>query len=271
MDSTLTLHNGVQIPRVGLGVYQAPRGGGTWQAVWDAIDVGYRHIDTARIYGNEADVGRAIAESVVPREAIFVTTKLWNDDQGYEQALRAFEASRKRLGLEQIDLYLIHWPVPEARRESWRALETLLADGRVRAIGVSNYMTNHLDQLLGEAKVAPMVNQIEVTPFLQQREVRAMCARHHIAVEAYSPLTRGERIRDPRLVEVATRLKKTPAQVLLRWGLEHGLIVLPKSVRRARIEENYAVFDFTLDDAARKALDALEDGRVHNWDPRGKP
>ncbi|HZN92999.1 MAG TPA: aldo/keto reductase, partial [Myxococcales bacterium] len=241
LSSTVRLSGGVEIPRVGLGVFQSARGEETRRAVSEALRLGYRHIDTARIYGNEGDVGAAVRESGVPRGEVFITTKLWNDDQGYDTALRAFDASLKRLALDHVDLYLLHWPVPGKRLESWRALERLLADGRVRAIGVSNFMAHHLDELLGHAKVPPAVNQIELSPFLQQREVREACERHGIAVEAYSPLTKGLRLGHPVVVSVAGRVQRSPAQVLLRWGLQHGLIVLPKSTRAERIRENAAL------------------------------
>jgi diketogulonate reductase-like aldo/keto reductase len=200
-----------------------------------------------------------------------VTTKLWNDDQGYDSALRAFDASLERLGLEYLDLYLLHWPVPSKRLESWRALERLHGEGRVRAIGVSNFMVRHLDELLAQAKVVPAVNQIEVSPFLQQREVRALCQEHGIVVEAYSPLTKGRRLRHPVVAEVADRIKMSSAQVLLRWGLQHGVIVLPKSTHVERIRANVALFDFELSADDMSRLDALEEGLVTGWDPRSAP
>nr|HEX4313167.1 aldo/keto reductase [Kofleriaceae bacterium] len=271
MHPTLALATGQTIPQVGLGVWQSPRGEPTQGAVRAALELGYRHVDTARIYRNEADVGAAIAASGVPRGEVFVTTKLWNDDQGYDSALRALDESLKRLGLDYVDLYLIHWPVPTARRESWRALERAFADGKARAIGVSNYMAAHLNELLGECKIVPHVDQIELTPFLQRRDTRALCNQHHIVVEAYSPLTRGKRLDHAELVAVAKQVGKTPAQVLLRWGVQHGAVVLPKSVRRERIAENAALFDFALDAAQMARLDALEEGLSTGWDPQGAP
>jgi diketogulonate reductase-like aldo/keto reductase len=248
------LNTGARIPQVGLGVWQAPRGESTQGAVTAALEGGYRHVDTAAIYGNEADVGRAVRESTVPRAEVFVTTKLWNADQGYDSALRAFDASLQRLGLEYVDLYLIHWPVPRKRLDSWRALERLHEEKRARAIGVSNFMKGHLEELLAHAHVAPAANQIELTPFLQRRETVSFCREKGIVVEAYSPLTRGLRLGHPVLVEVAKRAKRTPAQVLLRWGVQHGFVVLPKSVTPARIAENAALFDFELDAAAMARL-----------------
>jgi diketogulonate reductase-like aldo/keto reductase len=256
---------------VGLGVWQTPSGATTRQAVAAALNAGYRHVDTARIYGNESDVGAALRDSGVARAEVFVTTKLWNADQGYDRAMHAFDGSLKRLGVDYVDLYLIHWPVPGRRLESWRALERLHADGRARAIGVSNFLESHLQELLDAAKQVPAVNQIEVSPFLQRREIRALCARHRIVVEAYSPLTHGRRLDHPVLKDIAGRVGRSVAQVLLRWGLQQGLVVLPKSTKPARIAENGALFDFTLDDGAMKALDALEEGLVTGWDPAEQP
>ncbi|MFH1808145.1 MAG: aldo/keto reductase [Pseudomonadota bacterium] len=267
----VTLNNGVRMPRLGLGVFRAARGGEAQRAVAEALRQGYRHIDTARIYHNEADVGQAIREVGLPRDQIFVTTKLWNDNQGYDQALEAFDQSLQRLGLDSVDLYLLHWPVPGKRLDSWRALERILSEGRARAIGVSNFMTHHLDELLAKAQVPPAVNQIEVSPFLQQREVRAKCATLGIVVEAYSSLTKGRRLAHPGVVEVARRCGRTPAQVLLRWALQHDLVVLPKSTRPERIAENADLFSWTLDADAMTELDGLEEGLVTGWDPRTAP
>lgn len=269
--ATLRLNTGAEIPQVGLGVWQAPRGAGTRDAVLAALRFGYRHIDTARIYGNEADVGAAVRDSDIPRGEIFVTTKLWNDDQGYDSALRAFDASLTRLGLDYVDLYLIHWPVAGKRRDSWRALERLFQDKRARAIGVSNFLEPHLNELLGDAKHVPAVNQIELTPFLQRRGTRALCQQHGIVVEAYSPLTRGRRLDEPALVAVARRVGRTPAQVLLRWGVQHGHVILPKSTRPARIAENGTLFDFALDTPSMAELDALEEGLTTGWNPGDQP
>jgi diketogulonate reductase-like aldo/keto reductase len=207
----------------------------------------------------------------VPRDQVFVTTKLWNDDQGYDSALRAFDESLARLGLDYVDLYLLHWPVPGKRLDSWRALEKLHADGRARAIGVSNFLRPHLEELLGKARVVPAVNQIELSPFLQRRETVAFCHEKGIVVEAYSPLTHGRRLDDPVVADVARRVKRTPAQVLLRWGIQHGFVELPKSTREARIAENAAIFDFELDAAAMQKLDGLEAGLTTGWDPAGQP
>jgi diketogulonate reductase-like aldo/keto reductase len=263
----LVLNTGARIPQVGLGVFQAPPGNKTHDAVLTALRAGYRHIDTARIYGNEADVGSAVRDSEIPRDQIFVTTKLWNDDQGYDSALRAFDTSLERLGFAYVDLYLIHWPLPGKRRESWTALEALFADKRARAIGVSNYLVNHLEELLATAKVVPAANQIELSPFLQRRETTALCKQHGIVVEAYSPLTRGERLDHPVVREIATETGRSSAQVLVRWGLQHGFVVLPKSVRQERIVENKSVFDFALEPGQMERLDGLEENLATGWDP----
>lgn len=271
LASTVLLNNGVPMPVLGLGVYQTPPGRATRDAVLAAFDAGYRLVDTARIYGNEADVGEAISASDLPRDGIFVTTKLWNADHGYDEALRAFEASRRRLGLAYVDLYLIHWPVHEARLESWRALNRLLKDGRCRAIGVSNYMVRHLDELVGAEDVVPAVNQIEVSPFLQPRAAIARSKGLGIQVEAYSPLTKARRLRDATLREVSDRVGRTPAQVLLRWSLQKGFVVIPKSARPERIRENAAVFDFELGSADMDLLDGLDEGLHTGWNPEAAP
>jgi diketogulonate reductase-like aldo/keto reductase len=271
MTDHLQLRTGAPIPRLGLGVFRAPSGQVTRAAVTSALEAGYRHVDTASVYGNEADVGEAIRRSTVPRPEVFVTTKLWNRDQGFDRALRAFDGSLSRLGLDYVDLYLVHWPVPGLRLESWRALERLHAEGRARAIGVSNFMVPHLEEIAAGAAVAPMVNQIEVHPFLQQREVRAWCATRGVVVEAYSPLTKGTRLGHPVVAEMARRAGRTSAQVLLRWGLQHGLVVLPKSTTPGRILENAALFDFELDAGSMNRLDALEEGLATGWDPRQQP
>ncbi|WP_394825423.1 aldo/keto reductase [Pendulispora albinea] len=268
--ATLNLRSGGAIPQIGLGVWQmSPHV--TRGAVLNALHAGYRHIDTARIYGNEAEVGAAVRESGIPREEIFVTTKLWNEDQGYESARRAFDTSLRKLGLDYVDLYLIHWPVKEKRRESWRALEKIHADGLARSIGVSNFLVNHLEELLGDAKERPEVNQIEIHPFLQQRDTRALCAKYGIVVEAYSPLVRGKRHDNPVLRRAAKRVGKTPAQVLLRWGIQHGLVIIPKSADPGRQKQNAELFDFSLDAEAMSAIDALEQGQATGWDPRDQP
>jgi diketogulonate reductase-like aldo/keto reductase len=268
---SLPLSGGIRIPVVGLGVFRTPTGEETRRVVREALAYGYRHVDTARVYGNEADVAEAIRESGLRRDDVFVTTKVWNDDQGYERTLRACEDSLARMRFEQVDLLLLHWPVPGRRLESWRALERLRAEGRARAIGVSNFMPHHLREVLANCVEPPSVNQVELSPFLQQRELRALCAANGVAVEAYSPLTKGTRLAHPVVVRAAGEVGRTPAQVLLRWGLQKGLVVLPKSTRVARLAENLAALDFTLPDDAMISLDALDAGLVTGWDPGSVP
>lgn len=266
IDSTATLAGGVQMPVLGLGVWQTPAGTQARTAVRTALEAGIRLVDTARIYQNEADVGAAIRESDIPRERIFVTTKVWNSDQGYDRTLRACDQSLARLGLEQLDLYLVHWPAP-GRAETWRAMERLLADGKARAIGVSNYTIRHLEELLGRCQIAPAVNQVELNPFLYQRELLDYCRDHRIQVEAYGPLVRGHRMDHPVLVRTARKHGRTPAQVLIRWGIQHELVTIPKSARPERIRENADVFGFALDGQDMAALDGLDEGYRTAWDP----
>jgi methylglyoxal/glyoxal reductase len=269
------LNNGVSIPRLGLGVYQSGRGRGTENAVLWALEAGYRHVDTAAMYGNETKVGsalkRAFAAGLALREEVFVTTKLWNTDHGYDEALRAFDASHRRLGLDQIDLFLLHWPVPHRRQNSWRALERVLDEGRCRAIGVSNFMVHHLEELLSHAKVPPAANQIELHPWCQQSDVVAFCKAQGIAVVAYSPLTKGVKLDDPRLSAVAREARRTPAQVLLRWSLQKGFVTIPKSAKKDRIIENAAIFDFSLTTEQMAVLDSFNEEHHVTWDPRSEP
>lgn len=267
LQSTLELNNGVEIPVLGLGVFRSPPGRKTQQAVLEALAVGYRHVDTAHIYGNERDVGEAIRCSEIPRQKVFVTSKLWNTDHGYDRTLRAFEKTLGELGFDQLDLYLVHWPVQGLRRETWRAMETLQRDGRCRAIGVSNYTVRHLTELLASCQIAPAVNQVELHPFLYQRELISFCAQNRIAVEAYSPLAKAQRMGDPTLGAIAQKHGKTPAQVMIRWALQHGLIVIPKSVRKERIRENANVFDFQLSADEMEQLDGLNEDLRTAWDP----
>jgi len=271
IESTVKLNNNVRMPILGLGVYQSPPGRVTQNAVKFALSVGYRHVDTARIYGNEADVGQAVHQSGITREALFVTTKLWNTDQGYDSTLRACEASLKRLGMDYLDLYLIHFPVPETRKESWKAMKTLLGKRNCRAIGVSNFTIPHLEDLLETHEVIPAVNQVEFHPFLYQRELLEYCQRKGIQVEAYSPLARGERFKHPRITALATKYSKTPAQLMLRWGLQHGLVVIPKSTGEERIRENTQVFDFEISAEDMRSLDSLNEDLRLNWDPTSVP
>jgi len=255
------LNNGVEIPQVGFGVFLIPETE-TKTAVASALAAGYRHIDTAKLYQNEAEVGAAIAGSGIPRDEIFVTTKVWNSEQGYDAALDSFEQSLDRLGLQVLDLLLIHWPVPHLDRyvETWHAFEKLYADGRVRAIGVSNFHIPHLQRLFDEASVVPAVNQVELHPQLPQDELREFHARHGIVTEAWSPLARGGAVlSDQTVTAIADRVGKSPAQVVLRWSLQLDNVVLPRSVTPSRLEENLELFDFSLTDEDMAALAGLAD------------
>jgi diketogulonate reductase-like aldo/keto reductase len=271
IGSTITLRGGVEIPRLGLGVYQTRAGAETRNAVECALGCGYRHIDTARIYNNESDVGAAIRASSVPRDEIFVTSKLWNSDHGRTNTLRACETSLERLGFDYLDLYLVHWPVQELRGETWEAMVELLESGKCRAIGVSNYMVHHMRELLAASAVIPAANQVECSPFLTQTDVRDLCREQGIVVQAYSPLTKGRRLQHPTLREVATRCERTPAQALIRWGLQHDLVVLPKSAKPDRIRDNADVFDFKLKAEEMSLLDALDENLHTGWDPTDAP
>jgi 2,5-diketo-D-gluconate reductase A len=265
---TVTLNNAVTIPQLGFGVYQIPP-----ESVEDAtslaLDLGYRHIDTAAAYANEAGVGRALRRSGIPREELFVTTKLRNADQGYESTLAAFESSRAELGLEVIDLYLIHWPYPRHGLyvETWNALEQLYADGRVRAIGVSNFLPTHLDDILAGGTIVPSVNQIELHPSFQQKDVSAASSRHGMVVEAYSPLGQGSDLDSDTVLGLARKYGKTPAQVVLKWHMQSGYVAIPKSVTPQRVRENIDLFDFSLDPSELTAVDALESGLRSGGDP----
>ncbi|MER7795080.1 aldo/keto reductase [Streptomyces sp. NPDC097640] len=266
--TTVTLNNGVEIPQLGFGVFQVPDAE-TAAAVTTALEAGYRSVDTAAIYGNESGVGKALAGSGIAREDLFITTKLWNADQGYDATLKAFDASLDKLGLDYVDLYLIHWPTParDLYRESWKAIEKRAADGRIRAAGVSNFQPAHLRRLLEGADLVPVVNQIELHPGLQQNELRALHAELGIATEAWSPLAQGAVLGDEPITTIAARHGKSPAQVVLRWHLQLGCIVIPKSVTPARIRENLDVFDFALSDDEMAAINALDRGLRTGPDP----
>lgn len=243
------LYNGVQMPLLGFGVWRIENGSATSQAVRWALKTGYRHIDTACIYENEESVGQAIRESGVPREELWVTTKLWNTDQGYDSALAAFERSRKLLGLEYIDLYLIHWPKKSHFAETWRALEKLYEEKKVRAIGVSNFESHHITKLFQTCKIRPMVNQVELHTQFQQRALLKFCKQHDIVVTAWSPLggwSKNNLLENPVLCEIGRKYKKSAAQVVIRWDIQSGIVVIPKSSNKNRIEENFDVWDFQL-------------------------
>ncbi|RXZ66883.1 aldo/keto reductase [Agromyces albus] len=262
----IQLNDGNSIPQLGFGVFKVDPDE-TARIVTDAFEIGYRHIDTARIYGNEEGVGKAIAESGIPREQLFITTKLWNDDQGTRSVFDAFDASLERLGLEYVDLYLIHWPTPARDRyvETWRAFEELRASGRVRSIGVSNFLVPHLERLLAETGTVPAVDQIELHPAHQQPDTVEFAEENGIAIEAWGPLGQGKYplLEHQEVTDAAAAHGRSPAQVVIRWHLQRGFIVFPKSNRRERMAENFDVFDFTLDDAEMEAITALErEGRV---------
>lgn len=260
LSSTVQLSNGVAIPWVGLGVFKSPPGKETQQAVRWALEIGYRHIDTAAFYQNEADVARGLAESGVSRERVFLTTKVWNADQGFEQTMKAFDRSRRNLGVDVVDLYLVHWPVKGKFHETWRALEKLLADGKVRAIGVSNFLVHHLEELRRSSSVLPVINQVEFHPFLVQKDLLDYDTRVGIRHEAWSPLTRGRRLDDPVVTSIARKHGKTNAQVVLRWDLQLGVVTIPKSVHKERILENSRLFDFQLDEEDMGRLTGLDAG-----------
>lgn len=257
----IRLNDGNTIPQLGLGVYKVDDDEAE-RTVAVALEAGYRHLDTAELYGNEAGVGRGLRSSGLPRDDVFVTTKVWNDQQGYESTLRAFDRSMDRLGLDVVDLYLIHWPAPrqDLYVETYRALEKIRQEGRARSIGVSNFQTHHLERLLGETDIVPVINQIEVQPWLQQRELREFGDARHIVTEAWSPLARGRILEDPVLLRLAERHGVSTAQIVIRWHLQSGLVVIPKSVTPSRIAENFDVFGFelTADDIAE--IEGLDSG-----------
>lgn len=267
IQSTTTLNNGVKMPWLGLGVYKAVEGEEVKDAVKAALRVGYRSIDTASFYKNEQGVGEGIKESGVPRDEIFVTTKVWNEEQGYQETLRAFEESRKKLDLEVIDLYLVHWPVSGKFKETWRALEELYKDGKVRAIGVSNFNIHHLETLLADATVIPAVNQVEYHPLLTQKELHNYCKEKGIQLEAWSPLMQGKKFEDPTLVELGEKYRKTPAQIILRWDLQNEVVTIPKSVTPARIQANGEIFDFELSQGDMEKLDSMNQNFRFGPDP----
>lgn len=271
LQDTVTLHNGIEMPGFGLGVFKVEEGDTAVQAVKDAIKNGYRSIDTAAVYQNERGVGQGIKEALaeygLKREELFVTSKVWNADLGYESAIAAYEASLERLGLEYLDLYLIHWPVKGKYKDAWKALETLYEQGRVKAIGVSNFQIHHLEDVLADARVKPMVNQVELHPRLTQVELRAFCEKHGIRIEAWSPLMQGELLNDETLREIAAQTGKSVAQVILRWDVQHGIVTIPKSIKEARIIENASIFDFSLTDAQMASIDGLNENRRIGPDP----
>jgi methylglyoxal/glyoxal reductase len=260
-----TLHNGLKMPLLGLGVYDMYNQEAEQAVSW-ALELGYRLIDTASMYQNEVEIGNAVRHSAVPRSEIFVTTKVNNADHGYDQTLRAFDESLRKLHCDYIDLYLVHWPLRPTRKDTWLALETLYREGRVRAIGVANYLVPFLDELQGYAQEIPMVNQVEFSPYLYLTDLLSYCQGRRIQLQAYTPLVRGQRFGDPRLVALAERYAKSPSQLILRWALQHGVSTIPKSANYQRLKENFEVFDFeirpgdmTLMDGFNENLRVVED------------
>lgn len=267
LDGIVRLNNGVAMPYLGLGVWQSKNGEEVINAVKWALEAGYRHIDTASIYKNERGVGEAIQQSDIPRKHIFVTSKVWNADQGYENTLKAFDATLERLGVDYLDLYLIHWPVKGKYKETWRALEHLYREERVKAIGVSNFLQHHLEDLLPETNITPMVNQMEFHPHLVQQDLINFCHSHEIQYEAWSPLMQGQIFDLQVFKDLAEKYGKTIAQIVLRWDLQKGVITIPKSINQNRIIENSQLFDFELSTADMEKIDQLDKAKRVGPDP----
>lgn len=271
LHHTTKLHNGTLMPWLGIGVFKVEEGAGLVEALKTAVKHGYRSIDTAAVYQNEQSVGagirEALAETGLKREDLFVTSKVWNADLGYESTLAAYEASLERLGLDYLDLYLIHWPVAGKYKEAWRALEKLYKDGRVKAIGVSNFQVHHLEDLMKDAEIKPMVNQVEFHPRLTQQELRSFCGQLGIQLEAWSPLMQGQLLDDPVLRAIADNHGKSVAQVIIRWDLQHGVVTIPKSITPHRIAENASVFDFELSADEMSRIDGLNRNERVGPDP----
>jgi methylglyoxal/glyoxal reductase len=271
LQDTTTLHNGVKMPWFGLGVFKVEEGPELVNAVKTAIINGYRSIDTAAIYGNEEGVGQGIREGIkeagISREELFVTSKVWNADLGYESTIAAYTTSLKKLDLEYLDLYLIHWPVEGKYKETWRALETIYTKGQVKAIGVSNFQIHHLQDLMKDAKIKPMINQVEFHPRLTQKDLQVFCQEQGIQLEAWSPLMQGELLKDEILKEIATKYNKSVAQVILRWDLQNKVVTIPKSTKEHRIVENSSIFDFGLTDEDMKKIDEMNENHRVGPDP----
>ncbi len=273
MVPELKLNTGAAMPGIGFGTWKIRLNSNAKKAVTEALKAGYRLVDTAHVYGNEKGVGQAINQSGLARSDIFVTTKVWNGDQGHQKALQAFDESLKKLGLDYIDLYLIHWPVTGKRQDTWRALEEIHQSSRARAIGVSNYTVRHLQELMNTNKIVPAVNQVEFHPFIyeDQRELLEFCKNHEIVVEAYSPLAHGLRLQDPTLSRLAEKHHKTNGQIMLRWAVQHGTVPLPKSTNPIHIKENLSIFDFELSAEDMTSINNLSDGDRTCWDPSKMP
>jgi diketogulonate reductase-like aldo/keto reductase len=266
INTTVKLNNGVEIPILGLGTWQI-NGKEAEKSILYALDAGYRHIDTATIYDNEEDVGRAIRKSSIPREDLFITTKVWNDDHGYKPTITACDRSLKRLGLSYVDMYLIHWPVKDLRNETWKAMEALLESGKCRAIGVSNFTTKHLEQLMEQSPIVPTINQVEFSPYLYQRDLLEFCRINGIQLEAYSPLTRGKRLKDSKLIPLAAKYSKSTAQILIRWALQLGIVTIPKASNEEHIRANADVFDFEISSEDMGILNSFNENSRICWDP----
>lgn len=268
ISSTVTLNNGVEMPWLGLGVFRASDGGEVEKAVKTALDHGYRSIDTASLYGNERGVGTAVKESDVPRGEIFLTSKVWNSDQGYRQTLKAFEESLEKMQTDYLDLYLIHWPISQKSVETWIAMEELYGKGKIRAIGVSNFLIQHLDPFLAEVKVQPAVNQVEFHPELVQQDLLDYCLSKNIRLEAWSPIMKGKVNDLPVLQALAAKYQKTPVQIVLRWDIQKGVVTIPKSVKPERIISNADIFDFEISDEDMAKIDRLDKSHHIGPDPK---
>lgn len=268
-SNSFMLNTNARIPAVGFGCWRITPDSAAKAAVKAALEIGYRHVDTAKIYGNEIGVGQGITAAATARDDLFVTTKLWNDDQAYDTAIGAIDESLGKLGLDYVDLYLIHWPQTESRAEAWRALQEIDKSGKAKAIGVSNYTIRHLEELLADSDVVPAVNQVEFHPYIyeQQKQLLEFCKAHGILIEAYSPLSRHSKEVDPRIVKVAEQVGRTPSEVILRWCFQHGTVPLPRSTNPEHIRENFQLFDFELDATAMSALNGMSDGRRVTSDP----
>ncbi|WP_409253237.1 aldo/keto reductase [Bacillus sp. SCS-153A] len=267
LQSTRKLHNGVEIPYVGLGVYKMEDHDEAVKAIETAIELGYRSIDTASFYDNEESVGQAVKESGVSREDLFITSKVWNTDQGYDATLHSFEESLKRLDMEYMDLYLIHWPVSGKYKDTWKAFERLYNEGLIKASGVSNFKQHHLEDLMKNSNEKPVINQVELHPRLTQQSLRDFCREHNIAVEAWSPIARGRLLDEPTLNHIADKYNKTAAQVILRWHLQNDTVIIPKSVHKSRMKENIDLFDFQLSLEDMNRINLLNMDERYGADP----
>lgn len=267
INGTFTLNNGVEMPYFGLGTWQASEGPEVKNAIHYALDAGYRLIDTAAFYKNEQSVGEAIREHGIARNKVFITTKLWTDEMNYDQALKAYDASLNRLGMDQVDLYLIHWPVTGKFKQAWKALEKIYKEGRVRAIGISNFLPVHLNQLLQDIEIMPAVNQMEFHPYLIQQDLMDLCAKNQIVYQAWSPIMQGRVFEIPLLKQIGRKYGKNQAQVVLRWDLQRGVATIPKSINQARVDSNANIFDFELSNDDMNAINALDCNQRFGYDP----